>query len=614
MPASCRRPGASTSGGRPRGPGVRIDHGMKDGLAISPFYDPMIAKVIAHGADARGGAHAADAGAARHRRARPDHQPAFPDPPAGASRVRRRQGDDGVPRPSTQRSLQPPQVTDAHWALGGGAAVAPVGRALSGRLARLAQLQSRTDADPAGGRRRRAHASGQPDDVAAIDEAGALPYRRRRHRRRPRRASPSASATGPTRRPPRRLAGSDGKLRAPMDGRIVAIKVAAGDKRHARPDADRARGDEDPAPAQGGARRQGRIGRRPGRPAGVQPHGAGNDGGAMPLHIEKVSHRYGSVEALDGIELDIADGETVALIGPSGCGKSTLLGILGGLLQPSAGRVTLSGPPPPDSLNPFTYIFQDFALLPWRSVGGQRRPGAGASRALAPPSAANAWPRRLPSPASANSPTAYPKQLSGGMRQRVGIARALVVRPAVLLLDEPLSALDAQTRELLMEDLLAIWAREKSTRVYVTHNLEEAARLADRVVVLSRRPGRIRDVIAHRRAGGRARANRACRPAARRPSPAVGADPRRGRHRRPRDAACLSVAIAARSPSAAAASRRAAPAAALDRVRRPDRGSGRRRRARACCRRSSCRARPPSSTRSTRCGSNGTLASMSALR
>jgi NitT/TauT family transport system ATP-binding protein len=214
----------------------------------------------------------------------------------------------------------------------------------------------------------------------------------------------------------------------------------------------------------------------------------------MPLHVEKVSHTYGSVAALQGIELDIADGETVALIGPSGCGKSTLLGILGGLLQPSEGRVTLSGPPPADSLNPFTYIFQDFALLPWRNVG------ANVALALEHRNLSSA--ERLKRVASALALTglgefaaAYPKQLSGGMRQRVGIARALVVRPAVLLLDEPLSALDAQTRELLMEDLLAIWEREKSTRVYVTHNLEEAARLADRVVVLSRRPGRIREVI-----------------------------------------------------------------------------------------------------------------------
>ena len=215
----------------------------------------------------------------------------------------------------------------------------------------------------------------------------------------------------------------------------------------------------------------------------------------MPLHIEKVSHRYGTVEALHGIELDIADGETVALIGPSGCGKSTLLGILGGLLEPSEGRVTLSGPPPADSLNSFTYIFQDFALLPWRSVADnvalalehRRLPSAERHARVA---------SALALTSLTEFATAYPKQLSGGMRQRVGIARAMVVRPAVLLLDEPLSALDAQTRELLMEDLLAIWEREKSTRVYVTHNLEEAARLADRVVVLSRRPGRIREVIA----------------------------------------------------------------------------------------------------------------------
>src|SRR5262249_27254411 len=214
----------------------------------------------------------------------------------------------------------------------------------------------------------------------------------------------------------------------------------------------------------------------------------------MPLHIETVSHRYGPVEALVDISLDIDDGETVVLIGPSGCGKSTLLGILGGLLQPTSGSVTLSGAPPADSLNPFTYIFQDFALLPWRNVAGnvglalehrplpvrQRRERIAAALALT---------------GLSDFAAALPKQLPGGVRRRVGIAGALVVRPAVLLLDEPLSALDAQTRELLMEDLLAIWAREKSTRVYVTHNLEEAARLADRVVVLSRRPGRIRETL-----------------------------------------------------------------------------------------------------------------------
>jgi NitT/TauT family transport system ATP-binding protein len=214
----------------------------------------------------------------------------------------------------------------------------------------------------------------------------------------------------------------------------------------------------------------------------------------MPLHVERVSHTFGPVAALEAIDLDIADGETVALIGPSGCGKSTLLGILGGLLQPTSGRVTLSGTLPADSLNPFTYIFQDFALLPWRTVEAnvalalEHRPLAAAERRERVTAA-------LALTGLSEFATAYPKQLSGGMRQRVGIARALVVRPAVLLLDEPLSALDAQTRELLMEDLLAIWARDRSTRVYVTHNLEEAARLADRVVVLSRRPGRIREIL-----------------------------------------------------------------------------------------------------------------------
>ena len=215
----------------------------------------------------------------------------------------------------------------------------------------------------------------------------------------------------------------------------------------------------------------------------------------MELIVEGVGHRYGDLVALEGIDLEVREGETLALIGPSGCGKSTLLGIMGGILEPSSGRVLIRGTAPAGSLNPATYIFQDFALLPWRSVADN----VGLAlehRALSAVERRERIAAALALTGLAEFAAAYPKQLSGGMRQRVGIARALVVRPAVLLLDEPLSALDAQTRELLMEDLLTIWAREKSTRVYVTHNLEEAARLADRVVVLSRRPGRIREVIA----------------------------------------------------------------------------------------------------------------------
>jgi NitT/TauT family transport system ATP-binding protein len=214
----------------------------------------------------------------------------------------------------------------------------------------------------------------------------------------------------------------------------------------------------------------------------------------MEVRIEGVSHRYGSLQALDGISLTVREGETLALIGPSGCGKSTLLGIVGGLLQPSAGKVLLSGRPPTDCLNPLTYVFQDFALLPWRTVAQN----VGLSlepHAISVSSKRERIANALKLTGLTEFAEAYPKQLSGGMRQRVGLARALVVRPAVLLLDEPLSALDAQTRELLMEEMLSIWAQQQSTRIYVTHNLDEALRLADRIAVLSRRPGRLREIV-----------------------------------------------------------------------------------------------------------------------
>ncbi len=214
----------------------------------------------------------------------------------------------------------------------------------------------------------------------------------------------------------------------------------------------------------------------------------------MELIVEGVGHAYGPVAALDDINFAVREGEILALIGPSGCGKSTLLSIMGGILKPTRGRVLMHGEAPPASLNPFTYVFQDFALLPWRSVEGnislalEHHPIAAVERA-----------RRIDDVLARTALTefrhALPKQLSGGMRQRVGIARALAVSPAVLLMDEPLSALDAQTRELLMEDFLSLWLRERLSVVYVTHNLAEALRLADRIVVLSRRPGRIRRIV-----------------------------------------------------------------------------------------------------------------------
>jgi NitT/TauT family transport system ATP-binding protein len=214
----------------------------------------------------------------------------------------------------------------------------------------------------------------------------------------------------------------------------------------------------------------------------------------MDLRLENISHTYDGLDVLRDINLEIPAGRIVCIVGPSGCGKSTLLRLLGGLERPSGGRVLEIGQPPAGSLNPLTYVFQDFALLPWRTVEGNvslvlEDHGLGRDRS-----------ERIIADVLARTKLsdfrkALPKQLSGGMKQRVAIARALAVDPAVMLLDEPLSALDAQTRELLMDDLVDLWTRQPFTAVYVTHNLQEAVRLGHRIVVLSRRPGVIREII-----------------------------------------------------------------------------------------------------------------------
>jgi NitT/TauT family transport system ATP-binding protein len=218
----------------------------------------------------------------------------------------------------------------------------------------------------------------------------------------------------------------------------------------------------------------------------------------MRVVVERVSKTYTDrrgrdVVALGQVDFAVEAQEFVALLGPSGCGKSTLLSIIGGLLSPSSGQVYFEGEPRAGRPMSAT-VFQEFALFPWRTVRANVELGleelhiSGLERA----ERARYY---LDMTGLAGFEAKYPHQLSGGMRQRVGIARALAVEPAVLLLDEPFSALDAQTRTLMMDELLAIWERTRQSILYVTHNIQEAVFMADRVIVLSRRPGEVLDVV-----------------------------------------------------------------------------------------------------------------------
>lgn len=214
----------------------------------------------------------------------------------------------------------------------------------------------------------------------------------------------------------------------------------------------------------------------------------------MELILDNVSHGYGEVDVLSDISLTVGSGEIVCIVGPSGCGKSTLLRILGGLEKPRSGAALIAGEPPSDSLNPLTYVFQDFALLPWRTVEGNVSLVL-EDHLLRADEAKAIIADVLARTKLAEFAGAWPRQLSGGMKQRVAIARALSVNPAVMLMDEPLSALDSQTRELLMDDLIELWSQVGFSACYITHNLAEAVRLGHRIVVLSRRPGRIREIV-----------------------------------------------------------------------------------------------------------------------
>jgi NitT/TauT family transport system ATP-binding protein len=203
-------------------------------------------------------------------------------------------------------------------------------------------------------------------------------------------------------------------------------------------------------------------------------------------------HRGQTVTALERISLHVPAGEFLCLVGPSGSGKSTLLRVIAGLLPQTAGTVRIEASRPGTPLT--AMVFQEHALLPWRTVLANVAFGL-ENRGVARAARETRAREMLAMVGLAKFAQHYPHQLSGGMKQRVGIARALANDPEVLLMDEPFAALDAQTRTLMQEELLRIWARLGTTVIYVTHSLEEALLLGDRVALMTARPGRVSEVF-----------------------------------------------------------------------------------------------------------------------
>ncbi len=195
------------------------------------------------------------------------------------------------------------------------------------------------------------------------------------------------------------------------------------------------------------------------------------------------------VTALSDFHVGVGRGEFVSLVGPSGCGKSTFLNVVLGLLRPDAGEVRVDGRRVQGPAADRAMVFQEFGLLPWRTV--EANIALGLELRGVPPSQRHRHAAELIQLVGLSGfERHYPHELSGGMKQRVGLARALATDPEILLMDEPFAALDAQTRDLMQAELLTIWERTRKTVLFVTHSIEEAAYLSDRVVVLSARPGR----------------------------------------------------------------------------------------------------------------------------
>ena len=204
--------------------------------------------------------------------------------------------------------------------------------------------------------------------------------------------------------------------------------------------------------------------------------------------------RKEEIVALDGIDLDIGDDEFLTILGPSGCGKTTLLNIVASFERASSGEVRLDGEavvrPGPDR----GVVFQEYALFPWLTVQQNIEFGL-RERGVRKAQRRERVRRQIASVGLSGFEQRYPQELSGGMRQRVALARVLANDPKILLMDEPFAALDAQTRTMMQQELLQVWSAERRTAIFITHNIEEAVLLGDRVVVMTARPGRINEIV-----------------------------------------------------------------------------------------------------------------------
>lgn len=198
------------------------------------------------------------------------------------------------------------------------------------------------------------------------------------------------------------------------------------------------------------------------------------------------------VDVLTDVSLEVGRGELVCILGPSGCGKSTLLNVIGGFLRPSAGRVTIDGVPVSGPDPRRIFVFQERGVFPWLTVEGNI--GFGLAHLPAPERAARIA-HYVALVGLSGFETSYPHELSGGMKQRVEVARALAVNPDVLYLDEPFGALDSITRLTMRTELLRLWEAERKTILFVTHDIDESVQLADRVVVMTSRPARISRIV-----------------------------------------------------------------------------------------------------------------------